>query len=117
LIIEAVIWPKRQIKEGYKMSTILTDDGRALSGYLTSETDDTVGLRDLATGKVREIPADTIEARVDKGTAMPSAFTNSLTREELRDLMSWLASLKGSPQKQPQRAIQASRATRRASSE
>ncbi|MCP4857296.1 MAG: c-type cytochrome [Fuerstiella sp.] len=96
LIVEAVIWPKRQIKEGYKMSTILTDDGRVLSGYLTSETDGTVGLRDLATGKVREIRADTIEDRVNKGTAMPSGFTNSLTREELRDLITWLASLKGS---------------------
>lgn len=94
LIVEAVIWPKRQIKEGYKMSTILTDDGRTLSGYLTSETVDSVSLRDLATGKIREIPAVTIEDRVDRGTAMPSGFTNSLTREELRDLIAWLATLK-----------------------
>jgi putative heme-binding domain-containing protein len=94
LIVEAVIWPKRQIKEGYKMSTILTDDGRTLSGYLTSETSDSVSLRDLATGKIREIAAVTIEDRVDRGTAMPSGFTNSLTREELRDLIAWLATLK-----------------------
>ena len=96
LIIESVIWPKRQIKEGFEMTTILTDDGRALSGYLTSEDADTVGLRDLATGKVREIPVETIEDRVSKGTAMPSGFTNSLTRNELRDLIAYLASLKGS---------------------
>ncbi len=94
LIIESVVWPKRQIKEGYEMTTILTDDGRAFSGYLTSETDGSVGLRDLATGKVREIPSDTIEARVNKGTAMPSGFTNSLTRKELRDLISYLMTLK-----------------------
>ncbi|MGY8771297.1 MAG: PVC-type heme-binding CxxCH protein [Pirellulales bacterium] len=100
LIVEAVIWPKRQIKEGYKMSSILTDDGRAFSGYLTSETDNTVGLRDLATGKVREIPAEAIEERTDKGTAMPSGFTNSLTRKELRDLITWLASLKGNNKQQ-----------------
>ena len=95
LIIEAVIWPKRQIKEGFEMTTILTDDGRALSGYLTSENAGSVGLRDLATGKVREIPIETIEDRVNKGTAMPSGFTNSLTRNELRDLIAYLASLKG----------------------
>ena len=76
------------------MSTILTDDGRTLSGYLTSETGDSVSLRDLATGKIREIAAVTIEDRVDRGTAMPSGFTNSLTREELRDLIAWLATLK-----------------------
>lgn len=96
LIIESVIWPKRQIKEGYEMTTILTDDGRAFSGYVTSEDVDSVGLRDLATGKVREIPIETIEERVNKGTAMPSGFTNSLTRKELRDLIAYLAGLKGS---------------------
>lgn len=96
LIIESVIWPKRQIKEGFEMTTILTDDGRALSGYLTSEDVDSVGLRDLATGKVREISVETIEDRVNKGTAMPAGFTNSLTRKELRDLIAYLASLKGS---------------------
>jgi len=96
LIIESVIWPKRQIKEGYEMTTIITDDGRAFSGYLTSEGVDSVGLRDLATGKVRDIPVATIEERVNKGTAMPAGFTNSLTRKELRDLITWLASLKGS---------------------
>ena len=96
LIIESVIWPKRQIKEGFEMTTILTDDGRAFSGYLTSEGNATVGLRDLATGKVRAIPTETIEDRVNKGTAMPSGFTNSLTREEVRDLIAYLASLKGS---------------------
>jgi putative heme-binding domain-containing protein len=95
LIIESVIWPKRQIKEGYEMTTILTDDGRALSGYLTSEDVHSVGLRDLATGKVREIPVETIVDRVNKGTAMPSGFTNSLTRKELRDLIAYLAGLKG----------------------
>jgi putative heme-binding domain-containing protein len=96
LIIESVIWPKRQIKEGFEMTTILTDDGRAFSGYLTSEGNATVGLRDLATGKVRAIPTETIEDRVNKGTAMPSGFTNALTRKELRDLIAWLARRKGS---------------------
>ena len=53
LIIESVIWPKRQIKEGYEMTTILTDDGRLLSGYLVSEDSEKVGLRDLASGEVQ----------------------------------------------------------------
>jgi putative heme-binding domain-containing protein len=96
LIIESVIWPKRQIKEGFEMTTILTDDGQVVSGYLTSDDVDSVDLRDLATGKVREIPNENIEDRANKGTAMPSGFTNSLTRNELRDLIAYLGSLKGS---------------------
>ncbi|MDA7875137.1 HEAT repeat domain-containing protein [bacterium] len=96
LIIESVIWPKRQIKEGYEMTQIYTDEGRAFSGYVTSENNGSVGLRDLATGMVREIPAVTIDERVDKGTAMPAGFTSALTRKELRDLIAYLARLKGS---------------------
>ncbi|MDG2186542.1 MAG: c-type cytochrome [Mariniblastus sp.] len=94
LIIESVIWPKRLVKEGYEMTTILTDDGRLLSGYLTSENSETVGLRDLASGDVQQISVETIEDRADKGTAMPSGFTHSLTRQELRDLIAYLAGLK-----------------------
>jgi putative heme-binding domain-containing protein len=99
LIIESVIWPKRVIKEGFEMTTILTDDGQALSGYVASEDDTIVGLRDLGTGQVRRIPVETIEARIGKGKAMPSGFTNSLTREQLRDLIAWLATLKGAATK------------------
>ena len=76
------------------MTTILTDDGRLLSGYLTSENSETVGLRDLASGDVQQISVETIEDRADKGTAMPSGFTHSLTRQELRDLIAYLAGLK-----------------------
>ncbi len=94
LIIESVIWPKRQIKEGFELTTILTLDGRQFSGYLTSENNGTIGIRDLATGQVREIPVKSIDERIKKGTAMPTGFTNALTREELRDLIAWLASLK-----------------------
>ena len=54
-----------------------------------------VGLRDLSTGQFRKIPVETIKDRIGKGTAMPSGFTNSLTREELRELIAWLATLKG----------------------
>ena len=95
LIIESVVWPRRQIKEGFDMTTVLTDDGRAFSGYLTSGIGDTVGIRDLATGEVREISADKIEERVSKGTAMPAGFTKALTRDELRDLIAYLTNLRG----------------------
>ena len=95
LIIESVVWPKRQIKEGYEMTTIITDDGRSYSGYVTSQDSETIGLRDLASGKIRHIPVETIEDRGNKGTAMPSGFTNSLTRQELRNLITFLAGLKG----------------------
>jgi len=95
LIIESVVWPKRQIKEGYEMTTLFLDDGRAVSGYVTAENGGHIAIRNLTTGGVEEFRADTIEERVTKGTAMPAGFTNTLTRAELRDLVAYLATLKG----------------------
>ena len=34
LIVESVLWPARQIKEGYETVTITTKDGRIHSGFL-----------------------------------------------------------------------------------
>lgn len=93
LIIESVLWPNRQIKEGYEMTTLITDDGRTFSGYLTSDNGSSVGIRDLATGNITEIAREAIEEQVSQGTAMPAGFTNTLTRTELCDLIAYLNSL------------------------
>ena len=95
-IIEAVVWPKRQIKEGYETATLFTEEGDVVSGYLVGEEGGIVRIRDLATGKILEIPADGITDRLAKTTAMPSGFTNTLTRAELRDLIAFLGTLTGS---------------------
>ncbi|HUS40322.1 MAG TPA: PVC-type heme-binding CxxCH protein [Pirellulales bacterium] len=95
LIIEAVVWPKRQVKEGYELTTLYLDDGRVLSGYITARAARTVTIRDLATGDAKVVARDSIEDFSKQGTAMPSGFTNTLTRSELRDLVAYLATLKG----------------------
>ncbi len=95
LIIESVVWPKRQIKEGYELTTLFLGDGRVVSGYVTSENGGVVAIRNLTNGRVEEYAAAAIDERISKGTAMPAGFTNTLTSQELRDLVAYLASLKG----------------------
>ncbi|GAG03471.1 unnamed protein product [marine sediment metagenome] len=94
LIIEAIVWPQRQIKEGYEMTTLWLDNGRTVSGYLLAESGKTISIRDLSTGKILEIPADTVEERAKVGSAMPAGFTHTLTRQELRDLARYLSERK-----------------------
>ena len=64
---------------------------------MAGRNDKTVTIRDLATGKLREIARDSIEENERNGTAMPAGFTSTLTRIELRDLVAYLANLKGAP--------------------
>jgi mono/diheme cytochrome c family protein len=54
-----------------------------------------VAIRNLTTGQIEEFAEAAIDERARKGTAMPAGFTNTLTSDELRDLVAYLATLKG----------------------
>lgn len=95
LLIESVLWPNRQLKEGYFANTVLTKSGDTFSGYRDKEVDRVFHLRDTATGEVREIPRVEISRIEEIGSLMPKGLTNGLSREELRDLIAYLATLKG----------------------
>lgn len=92
LLIEAVVWPGRQIKEGYLATSVVTKDGRRLQGYKVSEANGELGLRDFI-GGVSKLLASEITSRTDAGSLMPEGLVALMTREELRDLIAYLASL------------------------
>ena len=94
LLVESVLWPARQIKEGYEANTVVTKDGRVLSGFAHSEDKTVLRIRDLATGKVASVQTKNIQQRTKGGTVMPPGLTASLTRTELRDLIKYLSTLK-----------------------
>ena len=93
LLVEAVMWPQRQIKEGFVATTVVMKDGRTLAGYKVAENGKDLQIRDMATQQVSTLPKDAIQTRADAGSLMPEGLTASLTREELRDLIAYLASL------------------------
>lgn len=94
ILIESVIWPRRQIKEGYLSTTITTKSGKVLSGHLRTENQERIVLHDAATETDHTIPLRNIGSRQDAGSIMPPGLTAQLTREELRDLIRFLAELK-----------------------
>ena len=94
LLVESVLWPARQIKEGYAATTVITKDGRVLSGFAHSEDKTVLRVRDLATGKIAPVQTANIKQRTRNGTVMPPGLTASLTRAELRDLIKYLSTLK-----------------------
>lgn len=92
LLIEAVTWPNRQIKEGYIATSILTKDGRRLQGYKVSDANGELQLRDFL-GGTSKLATSEIASRTDSGSLMPEGLVAMMTREELRDLIAYLASL------------------------
>ncbi len=93
LLVEAVVWPNRQIKEGYIATMIKTKDGRTLQGYKVSDANGELQLRDLLTKSVTKFAASEIVSRTDAGSLMPEGLVALMTREELRDLIAYLTTL------------------------
>ena len=90
-----VLWPARQVKEGYSLSRVTTKGGEVLQGYSQASRDDEVLLlRDFATADLHEIPVARIGSREEVGTSMPPT-AQSFTDEQLADLFSFLFALDG----------------------
>lgn len=93
LLIEAVVWPNRQIKEGYVATTLTKKDGARMQGYKVTEANGELHLRDFLTGTVHRIGVGEIAERQEAGSLMPEGLIATMTREQLRDLVAYLASL------------------------
>ncbi len=94
-IVTEVMWPTRQIKEGFALTRVTTKDGQVLQGYLQGSRDKKhVLLRDFAVAGLHEIPADRIEKQESIGSLMPPT-AQGFSRQALGDLLAYLFSLDG----------------------
>ncbi len=92
-ILESILNPNSDIKQGYETVIISKKDGGILSGLLHRITSDATLLR-LANSEVISIPNDEIaETDVSSVSLMPAGLTASLHRDELRDLLHYLINL------------------------
>ncbi len=95
-LIESLLWPNRQVREGYLATTITTRDGEIFTGYKLRETSEEWQLRVPATGQTQRIAKTDVEQSRDTGSLMPEGLTAGMTRDELHDLIRFLAGL-GNP--------------------
>jgi quinoprotein glucose dehydrogenase len=93
-LLESLLAPSAQFADGYRTTVVVTDEGRTVAGIVMEETD--TDLR-IVTGDGREerLATASIEDRVTGPSAMPTDIAAKLTPRELRDLVEWLAGLKG----------------------
>jgi putative heme-binding domain-containing protein len=93
LIVEALLWPKRQVKDEYKAHSVVTADGKVHQGYKERETDKELVLRDPATGTPIRLAKSTIEEQREIGTLMPDGLAAAMTAGQRRDLVRFLMEL------------------------
>jgi putative heme-binding domain-containing protein len=92
-IVEAVLWPRRQVKEGFAAVTVACHDGTLIQGYRLSETATELVLREAATGKKIPIARETIDEIRETGTLMPEGLAEAMTAPQRADLVRFLMSL------------------------
>jgi putative heme-binding domain-containing protein len=92
-LFESIIEPSRVIADVYRTVTITTKSGAIYDGRTVAENENTVT---LAVNPVdpdhqqRIARSDIVSRRISDISAMPQDLLNSLTRDEILDLLGWL---------------------------
>jgi putative heme-binding domain-containing protein len=92
-ILGAILEPQKEVKEGFMSFELLTKDGESHQGYIRNETADEVVLFDPLGQQTVRLRRDQITERRQHGSLMPEGLADTLTREELRDLVKYLSQL------------------------
>jgi quinoprotein glucose dehydrogenase len=93
-LLESLLVPSSTFAQGYESYAVQASDGRVFSGLIASQSADAVVLRDSGSGEVR-IRRDQIkEMKRSAVSIMPEGLERGITREEFRDLLAFLQSLK-----------------------
>lgn len=92
-LIESVLYPSRQIAEGYAQTLVRTQAGAVIAGLVKSESADDLVLVD-AEGKLHPLRKSEIDARrLGDRSLMPDGLQASMSPKDFADLIAFLESL------------------------
>lgn len=90
-LAENIVDPSAVVSKDFRMSVVVLDDGRVLSGLITESTDRTVKLESPTETHV--IATDEIiERKTTSQSPMPEGLLDQLSDEQIRDLFAYLQS-------------------------
>ncbi|HJN11798.1 MAG TPA: c-type cytochrome [Pirellulaceae bacterium] len=87
-LVESVLLPSKKVSAFFRSSTLVTDDGNALTGLITAETETDVELMLPDAKRVRVKKSDIEERKDSPVSSMPQGLVKS--PDELKDLLSYL---------------------------
>ncbi|MDB5341082.1 MAG: heme-binding protein [Planctomycetaceae bacterium] len=93
-LLEAIVDPNRQVAKGFETIVVTTTEGRTHAGILKAEDADKIQIL-TPEAKLITIPKPEIDERASGKSSMPESLVKQLSKQDLRDLVEFLASLKG----------------------
>lgn len=92
VMLLGIVNPSAEIREGFETFLIVTDDGRALSGFMVDQDPQVVVLRG-ADGQSVTVPRARIEEMLpQRKSLMPEGLLKDFTEQQARDLFAYLRS-------------------------
>ncbi|MFM8436104.1 MAG: c-type cytochrome, partial [Planctomycetia bacterium] len=93
-LYESILMPSAAISHNYETYTAVLDDGRSVTGLLVSQTPEQVVLKP-ADGVDATLAAKEIDELVKQPISlMPADLANTLSAQELADVVAWLETLR-----------------------
>lgn len=92
-LLESIVFPNKQIAPGFETATVSMKNGTAYAGVLKRETDSTLILLSPEDGEVSLKKSD-ISSREKGLSGMPEGLGQLLSRQDLRDVIEFLGTLK-----------------------
>jgi len=96
-LLEDTLDPNRNVDAAFRTTTILTTDGRVLSGLIRREEGDALILADTKGEEFRVPVAEIDERALSPLSLMPEDVATKLTERELHDLLAYLLAQKQQP--------------------
>ncbi len=91
-LLQAIAFPNARLEQSYRSVKILTVDGRTFNGLVEREEFGTVELVTGADQRVRLAIAEIEERQASDVSIMPSGITETLSHQQIADLISFLQS-------------------------
>ncbi|AMV19649.1 PVC-type heme-binding CxxCH protein [Planctomyces sp. SH-PL14] len=95
-VINSLLDPNKNVKEGFTTVVVVTDEGKVLSGVKLRESDTDLIIRDADDREI-SIPKSQIDEQKAGASIMPVGLADRLTESELADLVAFLAALGKQP--------------------
>jgi putative heme-binding domain-containing protein len=92
-LIESLLQPQKQIKEGFHVVMVTKKDGSVAAGKLASQNETTITLQDAADQLVEIPKSDITSQEISPISLMPPGLTLSLRQDEFADLIKFMSRL------------------------
>ena len=96
-LIESVLYPSKQLLDGYEMTLLVLKNGERLAGIVQHEDKERLSVA-KSDGSVETLLVDDVQSRKKSTKSlMPDGLVNAMTDQEFFDLIAYLESLKKQP--------------------